>query len=204
MFVRNSIGDKFAALRNIYVKQKGTNVLRTILIAFLVCVTTGAAAKDRVLTLVAGFPPGGPSTIVARHMADALEKELGVTVIVENKPGASGLIAAEHVKRQSPDGNTLMVMASTSSVRVEPDGSLVPIGRISRFDFVFAVHKNAKASSFKEYISRVSAGEVKGDYTTPGAGSVPHLFVEQLAVDAAKHAARPARLPLVHACHHSD
>ncbi|MDB5238657.1 MAG: putative exported protein [Candidatus Kaiserbacteria bacterium] len=172
-------------------------MIRHILIAAAFFAAASAEAKD-IITLVAGFPPGGPSTLVARHMADALEKELDVTVVVENKPGASGQLAADHVKRQPADGNTLMVLASTSTLRVVPDGILMPIGRISRFDFIFAVHPSTQVHTLDEYIERVHAGLVAGDYTTPGAGSVPHLALEQLAYEVARKRGYASRLPLLH------
>jgi|GEM_PF-1652580 len=173
-------------------------MMRNVLIAALVLFAAQADAKDRTLTIIAGFPVGGPSSIVARHMADTLEKELDVTVVVENKPGASGQVAAEYVKRQPTDGNTLMILASTSALKVKPDEELVPVGRISRFDFVFAVNPSTRSKTLDEYIDRVHSGEVPGDYTTPGVGSVPHLLIEQLAEDMAKKRSFSSRLPLLH------
>src|SRR5262245_48382604 len=84
-------------------------------LAGLALTTTRAAAAEwpaRAITIVHGFPPGGPSDVVARLIADGLGRALGQSVIVEIRTGASGTMAAAQVARAAPDGYTLLVIPS--------------------------------------------------------------------------------------------
>ena len=87
--------------------------------ALLSALPVVAYAQQNVTRLVVGFPPGGTLDFVARAIAEALGKELGRHVIVDNKPGANGAIAAEYVSRATPDGNTLW-LTSVGAVAINP------------------------------------------------------------------------------------
>ena len=85
--------------------------MKTLLGIALVCIATLASAQPyptKPIRLVVGYPPGGSGDFTTRLIADELGKELGTTVIVENKPGAGGSIASEFVARAAPDGYTLL------------------------------------------------------------------------------------------------
>ena len=95
-------------------------MIRTIAATFaLVLATTDAGAQERVMRLVVAFPPGGPVDFVARVIADPLGKELNQRVIVENKPGANGAVAAKNVAQSAADGNTLW-LTSLGAAAINP------------------------------------------------------------------------------------
>ena len=81
--------------------------------------TQPVMAQAKVTRLVVAFPPGGPVDFVARTMGEQLGKELGTQVIIENKAGANGAIAAEYVSRAPPDGNTIW-LTSVGAVAINP------------------------------------------------------------------------------------
>ena len=81
--------------------------------------TQPVMAQTKITRLVVAFPPGGPVDMVARTISEQLGKELGTQVIVENKAGANGAIAAEFVARSLPDGNTLW-LTSVGAVAINP------------------------------------------------------------------------------------
>jgi tripartite-type tricarboxylate transporter receptor subunit TctC len=94
--------------------------------AFALGLTCGALAlssavlaQARITRIIVAFPPGGPVDFVARTLAEQLGKELGHQVIIENKAGANGAIAAEFVSRSAPDGNTLW-LTSVGAVAINP------------------------------------------------------------------------------------
>ena len=95
-----------------------TGLTRRAAIASGLCTLTLAAARsnpdwpDRPVSMVHGFPPGGPTDLVARIVADGLTRRLGQRVVVEGKPGASGTTAAAQVARSAPDGYTLFAIPS--------------------------------------------------------------------------------------------
>ena len=78
----------------------------------LVTLALTANAQDGPIRILVGFPPGGESDLVARLLADGLRSSLGVPVIVDNRPGASGMLAAELLKQAAPDGKTLFTSMS--------------------------------------------------------------------------------------------
>ena len=81
--------------------------------------SAGAQAQNKSTRLVVGFPPGGPIDAVARIMSEQLGRELGQTVVVENKAGANAGIAAEFVAKSTPDGTTLLI-STAGAMTISP------------------------------------------------------------------------------------
>ena len=146
-----------------------------IAVAFIL-LATPAEARDT-MTLVVGFAPGGTSSVLARFIAHAIEESFDMTVVVENKPGAGGEIAADWVKRQK-ENQTLLFMSSTSVLKVSPDG-LVPIGILATFSYV-AVPRSDAPKTLTEYMTDTKRNDSLRSVATAGAGSVPHLIGEKL------------------------
>ena len=144
----------------------------------LILQATPTEARDA-MTLVVGFAPGGTSSVAARFIARAIEEFAEMTVVVENKPGAGGEIAADWVKRQK-DSQTLLFMSSTSVLKVSPDG-FVPIGMLATFSYA-AVPRSDAPKTLTEYMTATKRNDALRSVATAGAGSVPHLVGERLAV----------------------
>ena len=137
----------------------------------------------RLLTLVVGFPPGGPNDLVARQLALRLAEQLKQQVVVENKPGANGNIAAAHVARAPADGYTLLYNSSSLALStvlypkkvVEPLAELTPVTATATLPLVCVVAPDFQASNYQEWVARVRANPGKFNYGSPGAGNLAHI-----------------------------
>ena len=163
-------------------RDEGEKKLVQKLIGFIVAFSlfaTLASTLDRdPLTLVVGFAAGGTSSVAARFVAEGVENTYGISVIVENRPGAGGAIAAEWVKQQK-GSKTLLFMSSTSSLKVSPDAGLVPVGVVATYSYV-AVVKKDKAANLREYMDAAQRSDPLRTVATAGAGSIPHLIGAEL------------------------
>lgn len=139
-----------------------------------------ARYPERAIKLVAPQEPGSATDKVARILADALEKQFGSPVIVENRPGAGGTIGAEMVARSVPDGHTLLVggypslvvaSATRPDLRYDALHDFTPIGGFAVVPFVFAVHPSVPAKSLPELIAYGKANPGKLNVGWPGGGT---------------------------------
>ena len=153
----------------------------------------------KVTRLVVAFPPGGPVDFVARTVAEQLGKELGQQVIIENKAGGNGAIAAEYVARASPNDSTLW-LTSVGAVAINPalyeklpydmQKDLQPVSLVVRNVEVLVVPANAPYNTGAEFVAAAAKAKQPLTLASSGTGSVPHLAMELLS-DAAK-------VPLLH------
>lgn len=138
---------------------------------------------SRQLTIVVGFPPGGPNDLVARQLALRLGEQLKQTIVVENKPGANGNIAAAHVARAPADGYTLLYNSSALALStvlypkkvVEPLAELTPVTATATLPLVCVVAPDSPAKNYQEWIAHVRANPGKFNYGSPGAGNLAHV-----------------------------
>src|SRR5438046_4667861 len=116
---------------------------------------------DRPVKILVGFAAGGTADVMARAVADKMKDSLGQPVIVENRPGAIGRIAADAVKAAPPDGTTIMVMPigpmavvphSYKTLSYDPIKDFAPIGMGSTFQFAIAAGPQAGAKAWREYV----------------------------------------------------
>lgn len=153
------------------------------------------AQPARITRLVVAFPPGGPVDFVARTLAEQLGKELGHQVIIENKAGANGAIAAEYVARSAPDGQTLW-LTSVGAVAInpalyeklsyDPQRDLAPVSLVVNNVEILVVGANAPYNTGAEFVAASRQNPAKPlTMASSGTGSVPHLAMELLN-DAAK------------------
>ena len=153
-----------------------------------------ALAQPKITRLVVAFPPGGPVDFVARTISEQLSKELGTQVIIENKAGANGAIAAEYVAKSANDGSTLW-LTSVGAVAINPSlyeklsydvaRDLAPVSLVVNNVELLVVHPSNPASNGAEFIANAKAGSKGVTMASSGTGSVPHLAMELLA-DATK------------------
>lgn len=136
------------------------------------------------VTLIVGFAPGGESDRVARILAAKLAPVLGQPIVVKNRPGAGGDIAAADVAHAAPDGYTLLLgsmgpLAVASSMPNAPGfdaaRDLAPIGLVGKFDQVLVVHPSVPARSLAEFVQFARAHPGKISYASTGIGSASHL-----------------------------
>jgi len=136
-----------------------------------------------------GFPPGTPPETIGRMIADRFSALFGQNFLVDNRPGATGTIAATDVARAPADGYTLMVGVAASlavaphllqSARYDPTTAFAPIGLIQQGPYFFIVRSDLPVSNLKELIAYAREHPGKLNFATPGVGSVHHLTLELL------------------------
>lgn len=145
---------------------------------------TGKAVR-----ILVGFAAGGPTDIQARALALEMAKILGIPVIVENKPGASGGIAAVEVARSEPDGHTLMYISdgvvtqnphTLRSIAYDPLRDFTPIAQPTAGGVILVLHPSVPATNVKEFIAYGKAHPGQLAYASFGVGTVSHIYGEVL------------------------
>jgi tripartite-type tricarboxylate transporter receptor subunit TctC len=167
-----------------------------VLSALLLAVAGVADAQDsypsRTVKVIVPYAPGGATDIVARVLGEELHQSLGQPFVIENKPGAYGIIAIEAMSRSRPDGYTLMVgNVSTNAITpllfpqkfsIKYDRDVVAVSRVVDVPaFVAATLVDFPPKSFAEFIAYARANPGKIRYGTVGAGSYPHFDMALLA-----------------------
>lgn len=133
--------------------------------------------------MLIGYPPGGSADFTARVVAEELARDLGVAVIVENRPGAGTTIASDAVAKARPDGQTVLLNWHQAipkallggKLAYDPDKSFVPVSRVATGTTVLVVHGSVKADSLKALIALAKASPGKINAASGGHGSAPHL-----------------------------
>src|ERR1700744_3291748 len=152
-----------------------------------------AGYPDRVIKIVVPFAPGGGTDLVARTLAQEMAKDLGVNVIVENKPGAGTIIGTQAVAVSDPDGYTLLMGTFANAVNpslnaklpYDPHKDFVPVALIARSFNVVVVNPRSSIRSIADLIAAARANPGKLSYGTFGIGTSAHLAGE-LFKDMAK------------------
>jgi len=165
------------------------NILKTLLLLVLICASSAYAQPEkqyptRPVTLVSPYPPGGGNDAVSRAIAQRLSISLGQTVLVENRAGANGLIAAEHVARAAPDGYTLL-MGNNGTHGVNPSlykklpydplGDFAPVSQVGTAPNVLVVNPSLGVHSVGELVAYLKKHPGKATYGSTGMGSSQHM-----------------------------
>ena len=169
-------------------KQMILNSAAVMLLA--ISTSTGAQAwPQRPVRIVVGFPPGGGIDVVARLLAVKLTDSFGQQVVVDNRPGANGILGTEIVARATPDGHTLFI-GTTGNLSVNPvlfsklpfnmERDFAPVMQTSSVPFLIYTHPKVPAKSLDELIAYVKANPGKVNYYSSGNGGLPHLASELL------------------------
>lgn len=140
------------------------------------------------LRFVVGLAPGGGTDIVARLVGNKLSADVGQQVMVDNRPGASGNIAAELVARASPDGYTLVVVTAShainpslfSKMSYDPIKDFAAVTQLTAQPYLFVVNPSVPAKSVKEFIALAKKRKDGMNYASSGAGLLGHLGMELL------------------------
>ncbi|MEY4420374.1 MAG: hypothetical protein RLZZ498_970 [Pseudomonadota bacterium] len=157
--------------------------------AFALALSCGLAAAQtaKPIKLMVGFPPGGGTDAVARILADKLKDELGVPVVVENKPGAGGQLAAQALKTSPADG-TVLFLSHDHTISIlplvvknpgfDPSRDFAPVAGFATFVNAYAVSGGTPAKSFTEYVAWVKTHGSKGAVGIPAPASTPEFLVK--------------------------
>lgn len=152
-----------------------------------------AADLPGTIRIVVPYPPGGPTDYFGRVVANGLKDELKRTVIVENRPGAGGVLGSVHVGKAKPDGGTLLlgllgplaIGPAMSAVPFDPLKDLVPIRLVATAPVVMIASKKLGVKSVAELVALAKAKPGKLNFASAGRGSLLHLLGELLKREAA-------------------
>jgi tripartite-type tricarboxylate transporter receptor subunit TctC len=137
------------------------------------------------IRLVVGYSPGGPADSSARLIAQRFTDRTGITMLVENKPGAGGVIATEAVSKAPADGNMLILanMASTILAKLtyprlpyDPQNDLAPISLLSTFQYALSVIPSVPATNISQFAAWAKANPPKANFGVPAVGGIAHFF----------------------------
>ncbi len=151
--------------------------------------TAAPAWPTRPLRMIIGFAPGGPTDIVARVVAQRLSEQVGQPVVVDNKPGAGGNLAADLAAKAAPDGHTLFY--NTSAITIAPAlygkvpydtlKDFVPVSTTATNAMIVMVHPSVPAKTIQEFVAHAKANPGRLNYGSSGTGTITHLATAALA-----------------------
>ncbi|MGE3932230.1 MAG: Bug family tripartite tricarboxylate transporter substrate binding protein [Rhodospirillaceae bacterium] len=170
------------------------------IVAALVAVASSASADTayptKPIRLIVPFPPGGPNDVMARLVSDHLSKTWSQPVVVENKPGAGGNLAADFVSKSPGDGYTMMIGATGTmsvnkylykSLSYDPDRDLTPATMLAHSAIILTVGSQVKAQNVAELVALSKRNPGKTNYGHPGLGTSPQLvaamFIQRAGID---------------------
>ncbi len=145
----------------------------------------GHAQSDKPISLVVGYSAGGSADFVARVVGAELAKRLGRTVLIENVPGASGMLAVQKVLNAPAEGNliymggtdTVAVPLVNPKVKLDWEKDLLPVGRMTTLPMVFAVPAKSPHATLSDLIGAIrKSGKDSFSYATPGIGTLQHFY----------------------------
>ena len=146
---------------------------------------------SRPVSIVVTTAAGGSVDAIARAVAADLGKAFGQPVVVENRPGANGNIAAQHVKAAAPDGHTLLMLSSSTftlnpfvldRVPFDPEKDFVPVAMTAGLNMVLVAGQGIKAATLAELVAAMKARPGELNYGSSGNGSLPQVAAELLAI----------------------
>jgi len=160
--------------------------------ALAIALHLGAAAAQawpaKPLKLVTPFPPGGSADVIARLIANQLGVQLGQPVVIDNRPGAGGVVGNEYAAKQPPDGYTLLLItgaypvqaAMLKSLPFDPLADIAMVSMLTSYPFVISVRPDSPFRTLGELIAYAKANPGKLNYPSSGIGTVHHLSGELL------------------------
>lgn len=150
----------------------------------------GSNFPCKVVKFVVPYPPGGSSDLLARLLVPDLSKQLGVTVVLDNKAGAVGNIGTAQAMAADPDGcwllgnsSNIVISRNLYKLARDPVEGLTPVAEVAAVPMVLYVNAAVPAATFQEFIALVRKSPGKYSYATPGAGSTHHLLTEMMKIE---------------------
>jgi tripartite-type tricarboxylate transporter receptor subunit TctC len=151
------------------------------------------AQADKTLKVLVGFPPGGSIDIVSRVLAEKMKDDLKVNIVIENRAGAGGRVAADLLKASPADGSVVMITPIVvpvlaplvfSKLNYNPATDFAPVGHVCNFNFALSVPASLPVKNVAEFVTWLKANPQKANFGSPAPGSLPHFFGEMLSRDA--------------------
>jgi tripartite-type tricarboxylate transporter receptor subunit TctC len=175
--------------------------MKVIIAAATVAVSCGLASvpapaadyPDRPIKIVVAYPPGGATDVMARAVALRLGERVKQTVLVENRPGASGQIGTTYVAKSAPDGYTLSFTAADThsinphvypKIAYDARRDFVPVAQVGYLPIALIVNPSVKATNVKEFIALAKQQPGKLTFASFGTGSSSHVAMEMLKAEA--------------------
>ncbi len=155
-----------------------------------------AAAQDypsRPVRIVVGFAPGGVADLTSRLLAQQLAERMGQPFLVDNRPGAGGIVAAEQVAKSAPDGHNLLLIANGNAAAVslmkslpyDPLKDFAMVAPLASFDLVIVTGRESKINSVKDVLALAKSAPQKLNFGSINIGSTQHLAMELFRAQAA-------------------
>src|SRR2546421_10661847 len=166
---------------------KFSRAAAAVLLVLLCAHAYAQTYPTRTIRIVIPFPPGGTSDILARTLAQKLTQEWGQQVIAENRPGAAGNVATEHVAKSKPDGYTLLINtvgthainpAIYPNLPFDPIKDFTLITNLVNLPSLLIVHPSVQATNAQELIALAKSKPGALQYSSAGSGSQPHVTAE--------------------------
>jgi tripartite-type tricarboxylate transporter receptor subunit TctC len=172
--------------------RRAAGAVLLLAVPLVVAATPDARAQTyptQTIRLIVPFPAGGSNDVMGRLIAPHLEKALGQTVIVDNRPAAAGQVGTEAVARAAPDGHTLLMVASSHTVQgalnpklpYNSEKDFAPVTLVNTNAMFFFVHPSVPANTLAEFVALAKKEPGKYNYASPGVGSQTHLTIELLS-----------------------
>jgi tripartite-type tricarboxylate transporter receptor subunit TctC len=144
------------------------------------------------LRIVIPYPPGGPSDVSTRIVLERAAQTLGQPVIFDNKAGASGMIGAEYLKNQAPDGHTFLTTTTAmvcitrhlQPIPFDPEKDFLTVSRMATSWGIMAIHPSVPARTLAEFVAYCKANPGKVNFGSSGLATITHLFGERLCFEA--------------------
>ena len=157
-----------------------------VLLLFHLGTAWAQSYPSRPIKLVTPFPPGGSADVIARLTAQKLGEALGQPVVVDNRPGAGGVVGNDYAAKQPPDGYTLLLITGAYPVQVamlkslpfDPLADVAMVSMLTTYPFVISVRPDSPLRSVGDLIAQAKANPGKLNYPSSGIGTVHHLSGE--------------------------
>src|SRR5262245_56106272 len=185
--------DHVTGLKNAWEEADVTGTAIRVAVAACLCLALGgspaSAYPDRPIRLIVSFPPGGSSDAIARMLQPRVERLLGQPIVIENKPGAGGMIAIDVVAKAAPDGHTIGLsgigalgtnLGLQGKMPYDPQKDIVPVTGLTASPFILAASPAFQGRSLRDVVALAKGSSDKLAIGHGGSGTLMHLTAEML------------------------